>query len=249
MRTLRLLVVLVCVLMLATACGEDTPDAVGNNGIGGGVGIDGDDTDDAGDDTEGIDDVVDDDDNTDDDIGDDVVEDDDTEAGDDSFRDDDADDTTDDDSIAVGVWADSATGLEWQILPTGGKTRWQPGYDNCETLNLGGYDDWRLPTISELRSLIRGCDATITGGACGVTDECSATPCQDLVCNCSPPGDGYQAWPAELAGDVGQYWSSSSVTDGVPGRVWYVDFGSGTISNFTINSGDRYLLYTRCVRG
>lgn len=53
-----------------------------------------------------------------------------------------------------GVVADHATGLVWQDngSPTGGM--WDEAVLYCDTLSLGGYDDWRLPSIKELRTLV-----------------------------------------------------------------------------------------------
>ncbi len=47
----------------------------------------------------------------------------------------------------------NVTGLEWQqdIPP---ETSWQQAIDYCDNLLLGGHDDWRLPTIKELSTLV-----------------------------------------------------------------------------------------------
>ena len=90
------------------------------------------------------DDDDDDDDATDDDDDDDATDDDDDTADDD----DDSGDDDDDDS----TWTDADSGLMWQITPMVG-TKLE-AEDYCENLSLGGVDDWRLPTISQLRTLI-----------------------------------------------------------------------------------------------
>ncbi|MGI6393990.1 MAG: DUF1566 domain-containing protein [bacterium] len=51
------------------------------------------------------------------------------------------------------VVKDSETGLEWTKEYATGKT-WQQALDYCETLDYGGYTDWRLPNIEELKTLI-----------------------------------------------------------------------------------------------
>ena len=48
---------------------------------------------------------------------------------------------------------DSETNLQWQDNETVNKT-WMTAINYCETLNLDGYSDWRLPNINELTSLV-----------------------------------------------------------------------------------------------
>jgi len=52
-----------------------------------------------------------------------------------------------------GTVSDTATGLMWQQA-TAGAYSWQEALTAAEILNLAGYDDWRLPDINELRTLI-----------------------------------------------------------------------------------------------
>jgi len=67
-----------------------------------------------------------------------------------------------------GVVADSATGLAWQndYSDNGGTIKsatWQDALVYCEELSLGGKNDWRLPNIRELKSIVdyRKYDPTI----------------------------------------------------------------------------------------
>ena len=47
----------------------------------------------------------------------------------------------------------------------------------CQEQNYGGYTDWQTATISQLRSIVTNCPNLELGGACGVTDDCSASSC------------------------------------------------------------------------
>ena len=95
-------------------------------------------------------------------------------------------------------WTDSSTGLGWQITPTGGEMIWKKAIEHCEGLPLEG-GGWRLPSILELRSLIRGC-----------ADTDNYKPgCREKK---GPANDGCY-WPLQMEGDCGHYWSSTTVED------------------------------------
>jgi len=105
------------------------------------------------------------------------------------------------------VWKDPKTGLMWQVKPNGDELTWAKAKAHCENLVLGGHDDWRLPTIGELRSLIRGCTKTEQGGACGISDAClemkCAKPklCYDTECGrARGQGPDGEYWPPQLEG-------------------------------------------------
>ena len=59
----------------------------------------------------------------------------------------------------AGVVTDSTTGLQWQddYSDNGGNIKsatWQDAIDYCEALSLDGHEDWRLPNIRELNSIV-----------------------------------------------------------------------------------------------
>jgi len=51
------------------------------------------------------------------------------------------------------IVTDNETSLQWQDNESAYKT-WQSAIDYCENLTLGSYEDWRLPNINELTSLV-----------------------------------------------------------------------------------------------
>jgi len=52
-----------------------------------------------------------------------------------------------------GTVTDNNTGLTWQQTPDSSHFSWQQAVDTCETLDLAGYDDWRIPSLKELFSI------------------------------------------------------------------------------------------------
>ena len=51
------------------------------------------------------------------------------------------------------TWKDPRTGLEWQYRSPG-EMAWHEAMDYAQSLTLDGKSDWRLPTASELESLL-----------------------------------------------------------------------------------------------
>ena len=54
---------------------------------------------------------------------------------------------------AAQTWKDSDTGLTWTVKDNGEDVSWAQGRNYCDTLDLGGSTDWRLPTIDELKTI------------------------------------------------------------------------------------------------
>jgi len=130
------------------------------------------------------------------------------------------------------TWRDPGTGLIWQLrgeLPRA----WSViamGY--CQRLRYAGADDWRMPTIDELRSLVRGCTRTDSRGRCRVRHRCSAQA-RCYTANCrgcgrkrgDSPGRCY--WPAAFGKQCDKVIWSSTTDRGRKVRVnWYLDFST-----------------------
>jgi hypothetical protein len=52
------------------------------------------------------------------------------------------------------TWKDPSTGLVWQNDGANPKLNWQKAKEYCRNLSLVGLDDWRLPNIDELRTIL-----------------------------------------------------------------------------------------------
>jgi hypothetical protein len=87
--------------------------------------------------------------------------------------------------------------------------------------SLGG----RLPTISELRTLIVECETTQPGGACRVTDTCTSNATCSEHMPCVGCGDG----GLSVFHDDNPFWSSIPVAD-QPGDIWTIAFRYSDIS-------------------
>ena len=121
---------------------------------------------------------------------------------------------------------------------------WNAAVKYCENLNEGGYSDWRLPTISELRTTIKNCSGSQSGGSCRVSDNCLGSNCWSDDCRCEyrENNGGYYS---KLGGDDDKVWLwSSSVQSDGPNRRWVVSFGNGIVSHSNVD----YDNYVRCVR-
>ena len=121
----------------------------------------------------------------------------------------------------------------------------------------GGFKDWRMPTISELRTLIQNCAKTATGGSCNVTDEClsslsTANPrCYNIdLCTgttnaigierCGDKTDGSYS----KLGDGAVYSWSSSVPTNDQDNAWFIYFKNTNITTQPKNRTGQ----VRCVR-
>ena len=52
-----------------------------------------------------------------------------------------------------GTVTDNVTGLTWQQTPDSGHYSWTEALTYCDSLELGGVNDWRMPSLKELYSI------------------------------------------------------------------------------------------------
>jgi len=113
------------------------------------------------------------------------------------------------DCTYYSFWCDHTMNLCWQD-PQRNPFDGDPGLTQpdairyCQELVFGGYDDWWLPNIDELRTLIRGNPPTETGGECPITEGSPMADGSNAACMASTefggPGIGGCYWPPVLTG-------------------------------------------------
>lgn len=153
------------------------------------------------------------------------------------------------DPSSEDVWTDQVSGLMWEVnvsIPI--NSNWNHSKIHCEELTLAGYDDWYMPSIDELRSLILGCHKTEPvqfGGTCGVTNYCLTLDCLDYD-QCSGCGNSTYGHycPPGVSGTNSSFWSASTVED-LSDSAWVVGFEFADIGDSIKNSTDSWV---RCVR-
>jgi len=100
----------------------------------------------------------------------------------------------------TNITTDKVTSLQWEDSDHAGSTTlaWSDAASYCDTLTLGGFSDWRLPTIRELKYIV------------------------DLTKSTDPYID--ETYFTKSAGDP--YWSSTEDSADTS-NAWVVDFYSG----------------------
>jgi len=146
-----------------------------------------------------------------------------------------------------GTVTDFNTGLMWQQAYSG-KMTWDDALAVAETFSLASYDDWRLPTIKELYSLIdfSGVDPSGYEG----TDTSGLVPFIDTDYFDFEYGD---TSAGERIIDA-QYWSSTEyvgTTMGGSATTFGVNFADGRIKGYgrTNPMGGEMTQFVRYVRG
>lgn len=87
---------------------------------------------------------------------------------------------------------------------------WNEAINYCKNLREDENDDWRLPSVDELRTVIKNCP-TETGGECKVTNQCLSDSCWKTVCEKRCENS-----------NALKSWSSSTYVNNAD-YAWYVD--------------------------
>ena len=116
-----------------------------------------------------------------------------------------------------GTVTDKVTGLMWQQVVPSARS-WSDALAFCPMLALGGFSDWRMPTETELVSLI---DYSLGNDGTHAAVNATAFP--------STP--------------TGAFWSSTPEV-GTSSGVWIVKFGDGSTNTTSATAS----LSLRCVR-
>lgn len=147
-------------------------------------------------------------------------------------------------------YLDSTTGLTWSALSSS-KIGINEAVNYCSTYSEAGLSGWRLPTINELRTLIKNCKSTMPNGSCPVSEpNCLGEGCFETLscdrCHWAQYNDDFDEIGRSIMGDDDKLLSSSSYDDYFAG----VDFRLGNIEKIrkTDTNGKENSLYVRCVK-
>ncbi len=106
-----------------------------------------------------------------------------------------------------GTVTDNCTGLMWQRATAPGTHTWANALKYCDSLELAGHDDWRLPNIRELESIV---------------DRGRGNPAIDPAFQSSAAANSW-------------YWSSTTYVAG-PSYAWLIGFIAGVVDGDVKNS-------------
>lgn len=143
-----------------------------------------------------------------------------------------------------GTVTDLVTGLMWQKTPVEGKSTWYSALGIAGGFELAGYDDWRLPTIKELYSLIDFRGRTFVSAA--TSEPYIDTEVFDFEYGDTSSGERFID---------AQYWSSTryvGTTMNGDATAFGVNFADGRIKGYPTDTGpggSPFTAFVRYVRG
>ena len=124
-----------------------------------------------------------------------------------------------------GTITDRVTGLMWQKVDAG-ETTWENAVTKASAVSTGGYSDWRLPTPSELFSIVNHN-------------------------NGNPAALNTTYFPSNPSG-AAEYWWTTDIYGADATKVWCVNSGGGLgpkPKNETLSAGGTFRYHARYVRG
>lgn len=137
---------------------------------------------------------------------------------------------------------------------------WDEGNSYCKNLTLAGFSDWRLPTISELRTLVLGCPTSEIGGPCNVADDCNSFVCSwdiskitigengpvesDRKCYCAQKGEDC-FWESRIWGKQCALLTSSTEKTYIKESHLMKTHATGTFSENGDNEGWHWYLSSK----
>ena len=145
----------------------------------------------------------------------------------------------------------------WWSSKTTDSMNWESAINHCKELkesNACGYSDWHLPTIDELKTLLKWrrdsqCRVSDTDNCLSFTD---CWTCSSCCHDCTLGGGGecnyssyYYDGRYSKLGDSGLLWSSSVPTEYYH-SAWVVNFNAAQVYNKS--KSNKTEVYVRCVR-
>lgn len=161
-------------------------------------------------------------------------------------------------STSTTPCTDLSSGLIWSAKASSSMT-WSDAVSYCDNLTEGGYSDWHLPNIDELRTLLiadrvkNNCQVSEANNclsaygffsSCWSCSTCTQTGTQSSSnTSCSDLGTPYSDGRYSKFGETGYFWSSSVRSDGST-DAWRVSFDYGYVGFNDKTSSHN----VRCVR-
>jgi hypothetical protein len=118
---------------------------------------------------------------------------------------------------------DTTSGLIWSSKYYG---NFENSMDYCMDLDEGGFDNWEIPTIKQLRSLIKNCPGTELSGECETEVDPNSsygTPFNYSIENCS-------SCALDQTGKYSKFGDTET--------LWTISFPSNTLFNLLVDFTD-----------
>jgi hypothetical protein len=157
---------------------------------------------------------------------------------------------------------DNATGLMWAQNDSGTGLKWADALAYCENLTAAGYDDWRLPSVKELQSIVDYTRSPDTTGSAAIDPLFNVTPITNEAGQIDYPAYWSSTTHANFANGMGAAYVNFGRSLGYMNNAWIDVHGAGAQrsdpkagdpANYPTGHGPqgdaiRIYNYARCVR-